>query len=189
MTNSTPTQLLVRKKITAIYADGSAKMNLGIATVVRMLKGATNMPVEVAADAAARKSLAELARSAGRTVEHASAGIFLTPPVVQPGGDQRAVPVVPTAPVGPKPRRTRGNGKVKPRAVRKYPTLSTTFFKGSTAGQINSVFKAREITPQKVSDYKQALANGDCTWDLVPLSKSLIGKLQTLGIEVPATAD
>jgi hypothetical protein len=69
MTNSTPTQLLVRKKITAIYADGSSKMNLGIATVVRMLKGATNVPVEVAADAAARKLLAELARSAGRTVE------------------------------------------------------------------------------------------------------------------------
>jgi hypothetical protein len=54
MTNSTPTQLLVRKKITAIYADGPSKMNLGIATVVRMLKGATNVPVEVAADAAAR---------------------------------------------------------------------------------------------------------------------------------------
>jgi transposase-like protein len=27
-------------------------------------------------------------------------------------------------------------------------TLSSTFFKGSTAGQINSVFKAREMTPQ-----------------------------------------
>jgi len=76
--SSTPTltQLLVRMKITAIYADGSAKMNLGIATVVRMLKGATNVPVEVAADAAARKLLAELAASAGRTVERASAGIF-----------------------------------------------------------------------------------------------------------------
>ena len=69
MTNSTPTRLLFRKKITAIYADGSAKMNLGIATVVRMLKGATNVPVEVAANAAARELLAELARSAGRTVE------------------------------------------------------------------------------------------------------------------------
>jgi hypothetical protein len=195
MMSSTPTQLLVRKKITAIYADGSAKMNLGIATVVRMLKGATNVSVEVAADAAARKLLAELARSAGRTVERASAGIFLTSPVIQPGVEQGAVPAAPAPPAapavsaGPKPRRTRGNGKVKPRAVRKYPTLSTTFFKGSTAGQINSVFKAREITPQKVSDYKQALANGDCTWDLLPLSKPLIAKLQTLGIEVPATAD
>jgi hypothetical protein len=190
-----PTQLLVRKKITAIYADGSSKMNLGIATVVRMLKGSTNVPVEVAADAAARKLLAELAASAGRTVERVSAGIFLTPPVAQPGEDQQAIPVAPAAPAvsavpaGPTPRRSRGNGKVKSRVVRKYPTLSSTFFKGSTAGQINSVFKAREITPQKVTDFKLALANGDCTWDLLPLSKSLIAKLQTLGIEVPATAD
>jgi hypothetical protein len=65
--SSTPTRLLFRKKITAVFADGSSKMNLGIATVVRMLKGATNVPVEVAADAAARKLLDELARSAGRT--------------------------------------------------------------------------------------------------------------------------
>ncbi len=192
MTNSTPAQLLFRKKITAIYADGSSKMNLCIATVVRMLKGATNVPVEVAADAAARKLLADLARSAGRTVERASAGIFLTPRVVQPGVEQRAVPAAPAAPAvpaGPKPRRTRGNGKVKSRVIRKYPTLSSTFFKGSTAGQINSVFKAREITPQKVSDYRQALADGACTLGNVSLSKSLIAKLQTLGIEVPATAD
>ena len=193
MTNSTPTRLLFRKKITAIYADGTAKMNLGVATVVRMLKGATNVPVEVAADAAARKLLAELARSAGRTVERASAGIFLTPPINQPGVDQRAVPVVPAAPAvlaGPKPRRTRGNEVKRARkTVRQYATLSTTFFKGSIAGQINSVFKTREITPQKASDYKQALADGACTLGNVSLSKSLIAKLQALGIEVPATAD
>ncbi|MFZ3328516.1 MAG: hypothetical protein WA231_22700 [Methylocella sp.] len=196
MTNSTPTRLLFRKKITAIYADGSSKMNLGIATVVRMLKGATNVPVEVAADTAARKLLAELARSAGRTVERASAGTFLTPPVIQPGVDQQAVPAVPAVPIvpavpaGPKPRRTRGNGVKRARkTVRQYATLSTTFFKGSIAGQVNSVFKTQEINPQKVTDFKLALANGDCTWDLLPLSKSLIAKLQTLGIEVPATAD
>ena len=189
MTNSTPTRLLFRKKITAIYADRSSRTNLCIATVVRMLKGATNVPVEVAADAAARKLLAELARSAGRTVERASAGIFLTPPVIQPGVNQWAVPAAPAVPAGPKPRRTRGNGKVKPRAVRKYPALSTTFFKGSIAGQVNSVFKTREITPLKVSDYKQALADGACTLGNVSLSKSLLAKLQTLGIEVPATAD
>ena len=189
---STPTQLLFRKKITAVFADGSSKMNLGIATVVRMLKGATNVPVEVAADATARKLLDELAASAGRTVERASAGIFLAPPIVQPGGEQRAVPAipdVPAVPAGAKPRRTRGNGKVKPRAVRKYPTLSTTFLQGSLSGQIKSVFKSRETNPQKVTDFKLALANGDCTWDLLPLSKSLIAKLQILGIEVPATAD
>jgi hypothetical protein len=188
MTNSTPTRLLFRRKITALYADGTAKMNLGVATVARMLKGATNVPVEVAADAAARKLLDELALSAGRTVERASAGLFLAPPVVQPSVEQRAVPA-PAVPAGPKPRRTRGNGKVESRVIRKYPTLSSTFFKGSTAGQTNSVFKAREITPQKASDYKQALADGACTLGNVSLSKSLITKLQTLGIEVPATAD
>jgi len=187
--SSTPTQLLVRKKITAVFADGSSKMNLGIATVVRMLKGAPNVPVEVAADAAARELLDELALSAGRTVERASVGTFLTSPAKQPDREPQAVPVVPTAPVGPKPRRTRGNGKVKLRVIRKYPTLSSTFFKGSTAGQIKAVFKSRETNPQKVTDFKLALANGDCTWDLLPLSKSLIAKLQTLGIEVPATAD
>jgi hypothetical protein len=97
--SSTPTRLLFRKKITAVFADGSSKMNLGIATVVR--KGATNVPVEVAADAAARKLLAELTRSAGRTVERASAGTFLTSPAKQPDREPQAVPVVPTAPVGP----------------------------------------------------------------------------------------
>jgi hypothetical protein len=151
-----PNPTLFRKKITAVFADGSSKMNLGIATVVRMLKGATNVPVEVAADAAARKLLAELARSAGRTVEHTSAGLYLTPPVVQPGVEQRTVPVVPVAPAVPaglKPRRTRGNGgKHASKTVRQYAALTTTFFKGSIAGQINSVFKTREITPQKVSD-------------------------------------
>jgi hypothetical protein len=186
---STPTRLLFRKKITAVFADGSSKMNLGIATVVRMLQGTANVPVEVAADAAARELLDELARSAGRIVERASAGTFLTSPAKQPDRGPQAVPVVPTAPVDPKPRRTRGNGKVKSRVVRKYPTLSSTFFKGSTAGQINSVFKSREITPLKVSDYRQALADGACTLGNVSLSKSLTAKLQTLGIEVPATAD
>jgi hypothetical protein len=73
--------------------------------------------------------------------------------------------------------------------VRKYPALSTTFLQGSFSGQIKAVFKSRETNPQKVTDFKRALANGDCTWDLLPLSKSLIAKLQTLGIEVPATAD
>ena len=134
-------------------------MDLGIATVVRILNGATKVPVEVTADAAAQKLLAELARSAGRTVERSPAGIFLTPPVDQPGGEQRAIPDVPDVPdvldvpdvpAGPKPQRTRGNGKVKPRAVRKYPTLSTTFLQGSLSGQIKAVFKSRETNPHSV---------------------------------------
>ena len=96
---STPTQLLFRKKITAVFADNSSKINLGIATVVRMLQGAANVPVEVAAGAAARELLDDLALSAGRTVERASAGTFLTSPAKQPDREPQAVPVVPTAPV------------------------------------------------------------------------------------------
>ena len=122
---STPTRLLFRKKITAVFADGSSKMNLGIATVVRMLQGTANVPVEVAADAAARELLDELALSAGRIVERASAGTFLTSPAKRPDREPQAVPLVPTAPVDPKPRRTRGNGKVKLRVIRKYPALSS----------------------------------------------------------------
>jgi hypothetical protein len=132
--SSTPTQLLVRRKITAIYANGSSKMNLGIAIVVRMLKGATSVPVEVAANAAARELLAELARSAGRAVERSSAGLFLAPPVVQPGVGQRAVPVVPVVPAVPKPRRTRGNGKVKPRSRAQVPHLVYDVLQGVNRG-------------------------------------------------------
>jgi len=157
--------------------DGSSKMNLGIATVVRMLKGATNVPVEVAADAAARKLLAELAASAGRTVERASAGLFLTPPVVQPGMEQRAVPAVPAAPAvpaGPKPRRTRGNGKVKPRAVRKYPALSTTFLQGSLSGQIKAVSNRARLTPKKsrTSNWRSRTGTAPGTCCLCPSPSS-----------------
>jgi hypothetical protein len=71
----------VRKKITAIYADGSSKMNLGIATVVRMLKGATNVPVEVAADAAALynvlKSCSVKPRAAGGEGDKVNRGLFI----------------------------------------------------------------------------------------------------------------
>jgi hypothetical protein len=37
----------------------------------------------------------------------------------------------------------------EPRAVRKYPALSTTFLQGSLSGQIKAVFKSRETTPKK----------------------------------------
>jgi hypothetical protein len=74
---STPTRLLFRKKITAVFADGSSKMNLGIATVVRMLKGAPNVPVEVAADAAARELLAEPGRKRDRRLAQLRRIFFL----------------------------------------------------------------------------------------------------------------
>jgi hypothetical protein len=65
---------------------------------------------------------------------------------------------------------------------RKYKTLSGVFFKGSSEGQINSVFKTMVENPQKVIDYKAALENGDC---LLPseLSKALQDKLRALGMD------
>ena len=70
------------------------------------------------------------------------------------------------------------------KAVHRYATLGTIFFNGSIAGQIKSVFKARETNPAKVVDYRQALANGDCTLGAEPLPQSLVAKLKVLGIEV-----
>ncbi len=64
MTNSTPTQLLFRKKITAVFADGSSKISRHCDRGPDA-PGAANVPVEVAADAAARELLDELALSAG----------------------------------------------------------------------------------------------------------------------------
>jgi hypothetical protein len=69
--------------------------------------------------------------------------------------------------------------------ARKYPTLSKTFFNGSPQGQILSVYKTRESNPQKVADFKAALANGDCTWGDTPFPKAIVEKATALGIEVP----
>jgi hypothetical protein len=164
MTNSTPTRLLFRKKITAVFADGSSKIS---------------RHCDRGPDAPGGRQRAR--RSGGR---RGSAGT--------------------TGRTGPKHRADRRTGlrgdisNVTRQATGQGATgcpsrpnraLSTTFFKGSIAGQINSVFKTREITPLKVSDYKQALADGACTLGNVPLSKTLVVKLQTLGIEVPPTAD
>ena len=72
-----------------------------------------------------------------------------------------------------------------PGVARKYPTLSKTFFNGSPQGQILSVYKTRESNPQKVADFKAALANGDCTWGDTPFPKAVFEKATELGIEVP----
>jgi hypothetical protein len=67
--------------------------------------------------------------------------------------------------------------------VRKYGTLGTIFFNGSSVGQLLSVYKTRETNVQKVSDYKAALAAGDCSLPVESLmTKSLNEKLVALGI-------
>jgi hypothetical protein len=40
-------KLAINRKITAFFADGSQKMNLGIATVVDLLNGAERVPVQM----------------------------------------------------------------------------------------------------------------------------------------------
>jgi hypothetical protein len=49
---STTLQVLsIKRKITALFADGSSKQNLGIPSVVELLDGAPNCPVTVSEDA------------------------------------------------------------------------------------------------------------------------------------------
>ncbi len=71
----------------------------------------------------------------------------------------------------------------KAKAPKKYATLGTIFFSGSSVGQLLSVFKTRETNVQKVLDYKAALVAGDCSLPEEPLSKSLKEKIVALGLE------
>jgi hypothetical protein len=138
-------------------------MNLGIAAVVDLLNGAEKVPVQIAPLQRASRLLKDLAETAGRTVEQAEEGVFLVQPVVEPAVEvvahNQSVPEAIAEPVEviAQPEVT----VVK--ASHKYATLGTIFFRGSIAGQIKSVFKTRETNPAKVVDYRQALANGDCT--------------------------
>ena len=44
---------------------------------------------------------------------------------------------------------------------RKYPTLGANFLKGNVAGQIKSIYRTRETQPEKLAEFKQAIANRD----------------------------
>jgi hypothetical protein len=175
-------KLAINRKITAFFADGSQKMNLGIATVVDLLNGAERVPVEIAPLQRASRLLTDLAESAGRTVEQSEEGVFLVQPVVEP---VREVATESVAKTISEPVQVMVHPEVTVvKAPHKYATLGTIFFRGSIAGQIKSVFKTRETNPAKVVDYRQALANGDCTLGTEPLPQSLVAKLKVLGIEV-----
>jgi hypothetical protein len=182
-------KLSINKKITAFFVDGSQKMNLGVAAVVDLLKGAERVQVQIAPVKRAERLLTDLAETSGRIVEKADEGVFLAQPAV----DAPTVEEIVTQPVveeiaraetavvaGPEPAVA-----VKGKVVRKYRTLSRTFFNGSLRGQILSVYKTREINPEKISDFKAALAAGDITWGDTPLPKALVEKATALGIEVP----
>jgi hypothetical protein len=125
--------------------------------------------------------LTDLAESAGRTVEQAEEGVFLVQPVVEPVAEVVAQSV---AEAIVEPVEVIAQPEVTVAKAAQYATLGTIFFNGSIAGQIKSVFKTRETNPAKVVDYRQALANGDCTLGAEPLPQSLVAKLKVLGIEV-----
>jgi hypothetical protein len=74
--------------------------------------------------------------------------------------------------------------KVKtPKPEPKYPNLSQNFFRGSVPGQIASVYRDRHNKPEKLQDYKRALADGEVNLgDL--LTRSQAEKLTEMGIEV-----
>jgi hypothetical protein len=232
---NTLTKLAINKKISAIFADGTSKMNLGVSTVVGLLSGVDRVAVEVAPFSRSTKLLADLAESSGRQVtQNDGDGTLLVrpavlaepvveePSLVEPESvswqdmtdEQRteviaddevevveqiasvepvievdgAVEVVergaeafqqlaPKAVKAPKAKAT------KAPKVRKYGTLGTIFFNGSSVGQLLSVYKTRETNVQKVSDYKAALAAGDCSLPVESLmTKSLNEKLVALGI-------
>jgi hypothetical protein len=176
-------KLSINKKITAFFADGSQKMNLGVAAVVDLLNGVEKVPVQIAPVKRAERLLTDLAQSAGRTIQKVEEGTFLAQsasPEPEPAVVEAPVEVAqPEAEVVAQPVAT------VPGVARKYPTLSKTFFNGSPQGQILSVYKTRESNPQKVADSKAALENGDCTWGDTPFSKAVVEKAAALGIEVP----
>jgi hypothetical protein len=74
-------KLSINKKITAFFVDGSQKMNLGVAAVVDLLKGAERVQVQIAPVKRAERLLTDLAETSGRIVEKADEGVFLAQPM------------------------------------------------------------------------------------------------------------
>ena len=80
---NTLTKLAINKKISAIFADGTSKMNLGVSTVVGLLSAVDRVPVEVAPFSRSTKLLADLAESSGHQVtQNDGDGTLLVRPAV-----------------------------------------------------------------------------------------------------------
>jgi len=91
-------KLLIRRKITAIFANGTSQQNLGVLSVVGHLDKAGNVPVELGQDEGAHALLTELAKAAGRTIDRASAGnLYLTTPLRDARRDSRRPGLHPSA--------------------------------------------------------------------------------------------
>jgi hypothetical protein len=66
---------------------------------------------------------------------------------------------------------------------RKYPHLTANFLKGTSAGQIKSVHRTRATQPEKLSDFKKAIAARDITIRQAQLTPQCRQKLVELGID------
>ncbi|MGB8897863.1 MAG: hypothetical protein WCC90_00790 [Methylocella sp.] len=155
-------KLAINRKITAFFADGSQKMNLGIAAVVDLLKGTEKVPVQLAPVQRASRLLKDLAESAGRTVEQAEEGVFLVQPVVEPVAEVVAQSV---AEAIAEPVEAIAQPEVTVvKTSHKYATLGTIFFRGSIAGQIKSVFK----TPPGASHIISGMPPDSCRRRVMP---------------------
>jgi len=67
---------------------------------------------------------------------------------------------------------------------RKFQHLSANFLRGNFPGQLKSVHANRDDKPEKLAEYKRALADGDC---VIPetITRAQSKKLQEMGIEIP----
>lgn len=69
-------------------------------------------------------------------------------------------------------------------ATSKYKFLSPNFFRGTVKGQINSIYKDLSTRPEKLAEYKTALAEGDASLG-ASITKQQAKKLVEMGIAIP----
>lgn len=65
---------------------------------------------------------------------------------------------------------------------RKYRFLTNNFFKGSVKIQINSVYRDRNVKPEKVVEFRRAIKNRDCVINSNELTKHQLEKLIELKV-------
>jgi len=73
--------------------------------------------------------------------------------------------------------------KKRAKVQRKYTTLASVFMKAKPTSQILSVYLTKDSSPQKVLDYKAALAAGDCSLPDNP-PQNILDRLKVLEIDI-----
>lgn len=84
-------------------------------------------------------------------------------------------------------RKDTGTGTRAPTSnplLQKYPHLSASFLRGAFKGQLDSVYKSREVNPEKVKNFVDACKAGELALPET-YSKAQAEKLKTLGLVLP----